>query len=220
MPATFATDGALASRAGGNDVGGANTGIGTASNQSGAPVPGNFTTTAADFTANHIGGGALATSDNNTGNILQEPLTITAGSGYTNGTYRLQTDAVVGPPAAAVGTGEIEFVVSGGAIVSARVIRAGSRFASAPTLTLANAKNVVDGTAPGAGTGGAIVATVGLNSRAIILGSTNPLSANKGTRRLQATGAVANGAVVTPSTYLNRSGRALVAGDQVWAVAP
>jgi hypothetical protein len=44
--------------------------------------------------------------------------------------------------------------------------------------------------------------------------------AGKATRYRVATGAVANGAAVAPSTYINRSGRALVAGEGVWAVAP
>jgi hypothetical protein len=215
MPATFAKDGAFASRAGGNDVGGLNTGIGIGSSNSGPANP-NFTATAADATANHIGGGATASSAANTGNIVQEPPVIVAGSGYTNGTYRLGSDASGGQP---VSASELELTISGGALVASRVIRAGSGFTSAPTFNVANARNVVDGSGPGAGTLATVTVTVGLNSRAIMLGSTNPLSANKGTRRLQAAGAVADGAVVSGG-YLNRSGRAMVAGDQTWAVAP
>lgn len=216
MPATFATNGAFASRAGGNDVGGLNSGIGIGSNNSGVPPSGNFTATAADATANHIGGGALATSANNTGNVVQEPVALTAGSGYTNGTYKVESDASGGQPAKAAC---MEFVVSGGAIVSARILRAGSGFTSAPTFNVANGVNVVDGTGPGAGTLGALVVTVGLNSRAIMLGTSNPLSANKGTRRLVAAGTVADGAAVSGG-YLNRSGRTMAAGDSTWAVAP
>ncbi|CAB4166567.1 hypothetical protein UFOVP840_39 [uncultured Caudovirales phage] len=41
---------------------------------------------------------------------------------------------------------------------------------------------------------------------------------SKGVRYVQASGAVADGAVVTAG-WVNRSGRALVSGDYVWAVA-
>lgn len=214
MAATFASDGAFASRAGGNDVGALNTGIGIGSENSGNQIAGNFTVTAADATANHIGGGALATSAANTGNIVQEPLAIVAGSGYTNGTYRLGSDASGGQ---LVNAAEVELTISGGALTAARVIRPGSGFTSAPTFTVANARNVVDGSGPGAGTLATVTATVGLNSRAVMLGAA--FGVNKGTRRLQAAGAVAIGAAVSGG-YLNRSDRAMVAGDQVWAVAP
>lgn len=216
MTATSALNGALNAFAGGNDTGAACTGIGTASNQSGVPVSGNFTVTAADFVAQHIGGGALATSAGNTGNIIQEPIVVTAGSGYTNGTYRVQSNASGGQTA---GAGEIEFVIAGGALTTARVVRPGSGFTSAPTFTVANAINTNGtGAGPGGGTLGALVVTVALGSRAVMLGT--GFGANKGTQRLQAVGAVAIDAAVTPSSYLNRSGRALVAGEQTWAVAP
>lgn len=42
--------------------------------------------------------------------------------------------------------------------------------------------------------------------------------ASKGTRYVQASGTVANGGVVTAG-WVNRSGRALVTGDYLWAVA-
>jgi hypothetical protein len=45
-------------------------------------------------------------------------------------------------------------------------------------------------------------------------------STGKGTQYKVATAAVAVGAAVAPSTYLNRSPRALNTGDGVWAVAP
>lgn len=214
MAATFATSGALNSWAGGNDTGAANTGIATGSNRSGQPT-GNASDTAADFVANHIGGGLLATSASNTGSIVQEPITITAGSGYTNGTYRVESNASGGQTA---GAASIEFVISGGALTSARVVRPGSGFTSAPTFTVANAINTQTGAGPGAGTLGALVVTVGSGSRAVMLGT--GFGTNKGTQRLTAAGAVAIDAAVTPSTYLNRSGRALVAGDVLWAVAP
>jgi hypothetical protein len=48
------------------------------------------------------------------------------------------------------------------------------------------------------------------------LGST--YGSSKGTRYVTATGAVADGAAVTTG-WVNRSGRAMVAGDYCWAVA-
>lgn len=215
MSATFATSGALNAWQGGNDTGAACTGIGTASNRSGQPVPGNFTDSSADFVAQHIGGGALATSASNTGNVVQEPVAITAGSGYTDGTYNVLSNASGGQ---AAGAAQLQFVIASGAVTSAKVLRPGSGFTSAPTFTVANGVNVVTGAGPGAGTLGALVVTVGLGSRAAMLGT--GFGTNKGTQRLTAAGAVAIDAAVTPSTYLNRSGRALVAGDTLWAVAP
>lgn len=214
MAATFATSGALNSWQGGNDTGAANTGIGTGSNRSGQST-GNGTDTTTDFVSQHIGGGALATSAANTGNIVQEPVAITAGSGYTNGTYNVPSDASGGQLA---GAATLQFVIAGGLITSAKVLRPGSGFTSAPTFDLANAVNVATGAGVGAGTLGALVVTVDLGSRAAMLGT--GFGVNKGTRRLTAAGAVAANAAVTPSTYLNRSGRALVAGDVLWAVAP
>lgn len=221
MPATYATDGAYNAAQGGNDLGAASTGIGFASNASGQPVPGNFTSNpGVDFLAWHIGGAnndAVAPSTvsaSNTGQVLNPPLTITPGSGYTNGTYRLASTGG-GAPA---GAGEILFTVSGGVITEARIVRAGSGFTSNPTWTVANAVNTVTGAGPGAGAGGAFVSAVGLLSQAFLLGAAFGL--NKNGQRVTATGAVAANAAVTPSTYLNRSGRALVAGDTLWAVEP
>lgn len=215
MPATFQTDGALLAFQGGNDTGAACTGIGTASNQSGPIVSGNFTATVADFVANHIGGGALATSAANTGNIVQEPVAITAGSGYTNGNYVVQSDASGGQP---LGTASILFTIAGGAITTATIHRPGSGFTSAPTFTVANAINRNgSGAGPGAGTLGALVVTVGLGSRANMLGA--GFGTNKGTRYLTAAGTVNNGAAISGG-YLNRSGRTMAAGDSTWAVAP
>lgn len=221
MPATFATSGALDAAQGGNDTGAASTGIAVGANASGPTVGRNFTDDAAnDFLAHHIGGGpndAVAPSTmsaSNTGQVLQVPVTVTAGSGYTNGTYRI-TSTGGGVPD---GRGEIEFVIAGGALTSARVIRPGSGFTGNPTWTLANARNVADGTGPGAGTLGALLTSVGLMSQAFALGT--GYGTNKNTRRVTATGAVAIGAAVAPSTYINRSPRALVAGDSLWAVEP
>lgn len=216
MPASFQTDGALNAFQGGNDIGAASTGIGVASNQSGPlSTQIQFSTTTTDFVACHIGDGALATSASNTGNIVQEPPTITAGSGYTNGSYYVESDASGGQGA---GAASLLFTISGGAITAAHVKRAGSGFTSAPTFTLSKALTT-DGTGGtvGGGTGGALVVTVGLDSRAVMLGAA--FGTNKGTRRLQAAGTVANGAAISGG-YLNRSGRTMVAGDQTWAVAP
>lgn len=220
MPATFQTDGALEAAQGGNDMGAACTGIGVASNQSGAAVPGEFTVNAADMLAWHIGGGpndAAAPSSmsaSNTGQVINPAVTFAAGAGYTNGTYRVQSNASGGQPA---GAAEIEFVVAGGVIVSARVIRPGSGFTGTPTFTVANGVNVATGAGPGGG-GGTITVGVGLLSQAFMRGAA--FGANKNTQRLQAIGAVAINAAVAPSAYLNRSGRALVAGDSLWAVEP
>lgn len=214
MAASFATSGALNSWQGGNDTGAASTGIGTGSNNSGVPPTGNFTATVADFVAQHIGGGLLATSASNTGSIVQEPVAITAGADYTDGTYAVDSDESGGQGA---GAARLEFTVTDGEIVSARVMRPGSGFTSAPDFDLANAVNVATGAGVGAGTGGALVVTVGSGSRAVILGT--GFGTNKGTRRLVAAGTVADGAAVSGG-YLNRSGRAMAAGDSTWAVAP
>jgi len=214
MTATYQTDGALNTWQGGNATGGASTGIGVGSNQSGPIVGLNFTATAADFVAPHIGDGTLASSASNTGQIVQEPVTITAGSGYTNGSYKVESDVSGGQGA---GAASLLFTIAGGAITAASVKRPGSGFTSATTFTVANAINTVDGTGPGAGTLGALVVTVGYDSRATMLGAA--FGANKGTRYLTAAGSVANGAAVSGG-YLNRSGRTMAAGDSTWAVAP
>lgn len=215
MPASFQTDGALNSFQGGNDTGAGCACIGTASNVSGPIVAGDFTATAADFVAHHIGDGALATSASNTGNIVQQPVTITPGATYTNGSFFVESDASGGQGA---GAASLLFTIAGGVITAASVKRAGSGFTSAPTFTLANARTT-DGTGGtvGAGTGGALVVTVGLASRAAMLGAA--FGTNKGTRYLTAAGTVANGAAISGG-YLNRSGRTMVIGDSAWAVAP
>jgi hypothetical protein len=212
MPATFAKDGAMASLAGGNDIGGMSSGIGVGALHSGAPLI--QTATAADYKDMAIGGGALASSSSNLGNVIQGIVTGVAGSGYTNGTYRVPSDASGGQ---AAGCGELEIVITAGAIASRRVTRAGAGFTSAPTFTIANARNVVDGSGPGAGTLGTMVVTVAQDSAAVALGAA--FGTNKGTRYLVAAGAVANNAAVSGG-YLNRSGRAMVAGEATWAVAP
>lgn len=221
MPATFQTDGAMLTAQGGNDVGGASTGIGIGSNRSGQPVPGNFTVSATDVLAWHIGGGdntAVAPSTvsaSNTGQVINPFVAFAAGSGYTNGTYRLLSNASGGQTA---GAAELEFTVAGGAITAVRTVRPGSGFTSAPTFTIGNATNTQTGAGPGAGTGGTFTAAVGLLSQIYMLGA--GFGTSKNTQLLAAAGNVANGAAVTPSTYLNRSGRAMVAGDITWAVEP
>jgi hypothetical protein len=221
MPATFALDGALNIAQGGNDTGAGSTGIGVASNQSGPTVGKNFTDSVADQLAWHIGGGdntsvaPSANSASNTGQVVNPPVAFAAGSGYTNGTYRLPSNASGG---ALAGAAEIEFVVAGGVITSARIVRPGSGFTGAPTFTIANAINTQTGAGPGAGTGGTFTVTVGLLSQTYMLGAA--FGANKNTQRVTATGPVAINAAVTPSAYLNRSGRAMVAGDATFAVEP
>jgi hypothetical protein len=221
MPATFTTDGAINVAQGGNDTGGASTGIGIGSNQSGYPVPGNFSLSTQDQLAWHIGGGdntqtpGAANSASNTGQVLNPPVAFAPGAAYVNGTYRVPSNASGGQPA---GAGEIEIVVAAGAITSARIVRPGSGFTSAPTFTVANAVNVNGTGVPIGGGGGTLTVTVGFLSQVYMLGAA--FGANKNTQRLQAAGAVAIDAAVTPSTYLNRSGRAMVAGDTTWAVEP
>lgn len=206
MPVTYSTDGAFAALQPGNDTGAASSGIGIGANNSGLPPSGNFTSEpTTDFVLQHIGGGATATSAGNTGQIIQNPAAITAGSGYTNGTYDVTTaDGGVGAV-----QGLVRITVAGGAITAAVIVNAGGNFTTAPTVSLAGL---------GAGTGGAVTLTIGLGSRAVALGAA--FGANKGMRRVTATTAAANGAAVTPSTYINRSGRTLVIGDSLWAVAP
>jgi len=212
MAATYQTDGAAASLAGGNDIGGMNSGIGFSARNSGAPAIQSVTAT--DFKEAAIGGGLLATSASNLGSMIDGIVTGVAGSGYTNGTYRVESDASGGQLA---GCGQLEIVIAAGAISSRRVTRCGNGFTSAPTFTIANAKNVLDGTGPGAGTLGTMVVTVSADCTAIQLGAS--YGVNKGARYLTASGAVANNAAVSGG-YLNRSGRAMVAGESVWAVAP
>jgi hypothetical protein len=221
MPATFQTDGALNAAQGGNDTGAASSGIGLASNQSGPTVPGNFTSASTDALAWHIGGGtntAVAPSSSSasqTGPVINPEVAFAAGTGAANDTYRIQSNASGGQLA---GCAELEFVVAGGVITSVRVVRPGSGFTSAPTFTAANAVNTNGlGVALG-GSGQTFTAAVGLLSQFYMLGT--GFGSQKNTQRLTAVGAVALNAAVTPSTYLNRSGRALVAGDALWAVEP
>lgn len=185
----------------GNGEGGMSTGIGVGSGNSGAPAI--QSTTSTDFAPTRIGGGSTAVSASNLGNVVQS-VAFAAGSGYTNGSYAIDSTGGGAPN----GTAQVQVTVAGGAITAVVISRAGSGFASAPTFAL---------TALGAGTGGSITPTIGTDGRANMLGS--GFGTNKGTRYLTAAGSVANGAAVSGG-YLNRSGRAMVAGESTWAVAP
>lgn len=192
MPATYATDGVLADMTPGQDLGGCSTGIGVGSSRRG---PANQSVTAADFAPSRIGGtqgfGSCVIS-----------AAVTAGTGYTNGTYTIV-------PTGGSGAGaEVVVTVAGGVITGATVTKPGSNYATAPTVSLA---------ALGAGTGGAVTLTIAADGRSNVLGAA--FGANKGGRYLTAAGAVANGAAVSGG-YLNRTGQAMVAGDSAWCVAP
>jgi hypothetical protein len=218
MAATFTTSGVFAdaslegrgkgaagSWAGGE--GGLSTGIGIGALSSG-PLQGNFSATAADALPMRIGGGVKSSagssnSDSNLGNVITGA-TFAAGSGYTNGVFLARTAG-----GGAVGAGEVQITVAGGAITAVDVTDEGSSFTSTPTVTLPSGM--------GGGSGGSVTLTVGPQGRAVMLGT--GYGTNKGTRYLVASGAVANNAAVSGG-YLNRSGRAMVAGEGVWAVAP
>lgn len=218
MAATFTISGALAdssvegrgkgvagSWAGGE--GAMATGIGIGSISSGA-AQNNFTATAADALPIRIGGGVKSSagssnSDSNLGNVINSR-TFVAGSGYTDGVFLARTAG-----GGAVGAGEVQITVAGGAITAVDITDEGSSFTSVPTVTLPAGM--------GAGTGGSVTLTTGPHGRAVMLGT--GYGTNKGTRYLVAAGAVANNAAVSGG-YLNRSGRAMVAGEGVWAVAP
>jgi hypothetical protein len=220
MTATFAKDGAFDAAQGGNATGAASSGIGIASNASGQPVRGNFTDSVADVLIHHMGGAPndevapSTVSASNTGRVINPPVAFVAGAAYVNGTYRVQSTGGGAPN----GSGEIEIVVAAGAITSARIVRPGSGFAAAPTFTVANAVNVNGSGVPIGGGGGTLTVAVGYMSQVYMLGAA--FGANKNTQRLTAAGAVAIDAAVAPSAYLNRSGRALVAGDGLYAVEP
>jgi hypothetical protein len=210
MTATFQTDGAIANMQGGNDIGGLNTGIGFGANFSSQTSSGNFTVMGADLPAAALGNGSQSSSASNLGQMAND-ISFTAGSGYTNGTYALESDG-----ARAV---SVEFTIAGGSIVDARIVRPGSGLASAPTFTLANARNLVTGLAPGGGTGGAITVSIGLQGRIHSLGAGH--GAKKGVQVRVSGASIAAGASGTGlSPLVNRSGRALASGDTVVAVAP
>jgi hypothetical protein len=207
--ATSASNGAFAAMQAG--MGGASTGIGIGSAKSGAASASEWTSSnTADVIASAIGSGATASSASNLGNMVQEPLAFTAGSGYTNGTYTVNSTG----GGQADGAAAVSVVVAGGAITSVTLLRAGSGFTSAPTFPV---------TGLGAGTLGVIgPATIGLGSRILALNAAPAIAQadNKGLRQLTADGNVATNAAITPGTYLNRSGRAMVLNDSAWGTAP
>jgi hypothetical protein len=211
MTTTSAKDGAIAdvSQDGGGSAamtgtGGMSTGIGNGAANSGFPLI--QTATAADFAAARIGGGSASPAGVSIPNTLGAP-TITAGSGYTNGTYLL--NAANGGLTGGTGdlNGEIQVTVAGGAITAASVTKVG-RYITAPTAVL---------TALGGGSAGVVTPTLLADGRVNALGT--GYGTNKGTRYLVAAGSVANGAAVSGG-YLNRSGRTMATGDATWAVAP
>jgi len=206
--ATSASTGSFDPQIPGLPLGGCSSGIGLGPLVSGPDPYNNFTVDSAnDYALQFVGGNVL-------GSIVVEPTTFVAGSGYTpDGPYEIQSTGGGAPNGAA----SIVITVTGGAITWARVKRPGSGFSSAPTFTVANAVNMLTGVAISGGSGGTVTAVIGTSAKPT---SMITPSANKPFRRVVAAGAVANGAAVTPGTYLNQSGRALVAGDEVWAVAP
>lgn len=211
MTLSYAKDGAIGdlSQDGGGGppvgTGGLSTGIGVGANNSGAPLI--QSTTAADFAAARIGGGSASPAGVAVPNVLGAP-TITAGSGYTNGTYLL--NAANGGLTGGTGdlNGEIQVTVAGGAITAAVVTKPG-RYITAPTAVL---------TQLGGGAAGVVTPTLLADGRVVALGAA--YGNNKGVRYNQANAGVAVNAAITPGTYLNRSGRAMVSGDAAWGVAP
>lgn len=201
----------------GSPTGGASSGIGLSALASGPDTTNNWSTDSAnDVVLGVIGGGLTSASATNLGSMVVEPTAFVAGSGYSpDGTYVIESTGG-GAPA---GTASVVITVTGGAITWARVKRPGSGFASAPTFTVANATmQTINGpVAISGGSGGTVTVTIGTAPKPTSM--VTP-SANKPFRRVAATGAVAIGAAVSPSTYLNQSGRALVAGDELFAVAP
>lgn len=211
MAVSYQTDGAVSAGAQGADTGGASTGIGFGSNLRVAPTTGspNFTNMAADLTLPAIGGGALASSAANLGNMVTD-IAFVAGSGYTNGTYNIDCTATGGQTYAGAAT--IQVVVAGGALTSAVIVRPGSGFTSAPTFPL---------TALGAGSAGTLTATVGTTHGAHAKHSALASTAKKGIRVQTAGATIANGASGTGlSTYINRTGVQIVSGDMIGSVAP
>lgn len=229
MSVTYGTDGIIADKSiqafgpaySGKGEGGMSTGISFGPNQSGSTTPSNNipTVDTVDLEPTRIGGGSAAAGSGNSMNLgsVINGVSFVAGSGYTNGTYTIQSNASGGR---LLGEAAVEITIAGGALTGVRVIRVGQQFSGAPTFTVANAINVVDGTGPGAGASGTVTATIGTNGRLNAMGTGYVDGSNKGIRRTTANAGVAINAAVTPSTYLNRSPRAMVTGDFCVAVAP
>jgi hypothetical protein len=202
----------------GNTLGGVSSGIGLGALSSGPDATNNFSVDASnDLVLPVIGTGPITgagSSASNLGGMVLEPLQMVAGSGYVDGRYRVQS-AGGGMPN---GTASVEFAVVGGVIVWSRIHRPGSGFTSAPTFTVAQAVEFTTGATISGGTGATLTATIGATGSkptSMVVPATN-----KPFRRVVAIGAVAIDAAVSPGTYLNKSGRALVAGDELWAVGP
>ncbi len=194
---SYAKDGAILDANESQQAGGLSTGIGVSPVNSGFPLQ--QSATAADFAAARIG------SPTGQNGILVG--TVVGGTGYTNGVYTL--NAANGGLTGGTGdlNGALQVTVAGGIITSVVTLNAG-RYLTAPAVSLA---------ALGAGSGGAIPLTVPADGVVNVLGAA--YGTGKGTRYLVAAGAVAINAAVSGG-YLNRSTRAMVAGDAVWAVAP
>jgi hypothetical protein len=196
MPGTYQTNGAICDANSSQSGGALSTGIGVGANNSGTPLT--QSATAADFAAARIGAPA--------GQAALLVGALTAGAGYTNGTYVLVNGAGLTGGTGDL-NGEVMVTVAGGAITAA-VVTKGGRYLTAPTVNLATL---------GGGAGGAIPLTTPADGEVDALGST--YGTGKGMRYLVAAGAVAVNAAVSGG-YLNRSGRAMVAGEATWAVAP
>ncbi len=63
-------------------------------------------------------------------------------------------------------------------------------------------------------------ARIGDATAGVVYGLGSDYGASKGMRYLEADAAVANNAAITPSTYVNRTDRAMALGDCAWGVAP
>jgi len=130
--------------------------------------------------------------------------TFAAGSSYTNGVYLLESAG----GGRGAGAAQVQVTVAAGAITAVDVTRAGDSFTSVPTFSTASIP---------AGTGGTVTAFINREGELDALGA--GFGVTKGTRYLVAAGAVANNAAISGG-YLNRSGRAMAAGEGAWAVAP
>jgi len=216
MPATYQTDGAQDCHQPGNDTGAACTGIGFGGNYSGQPVPGNFSIQTSPLPGACIGMGSNASSNDSLATMVID-VTFTAGSGYNNGVFNVESDASGGAPAK---ISMAQFTVTGGAIAAAKVIRAGNDFTGTPTFTLANAylANGQSG-GVGSGTGGALTAVTGSSPESFALGAA--YGSGKSLMMQQAAATIAQGATGTGlNPYYNRSPRTANSGDFVASVSP
>lgn len=191
MPGTYATNGVIADANPSQGTGALSTGIGVGPENSGQPPI--QSATSAAFVAARIGGDA---SEGWLG-----VASVTAGSGYDDGTYPLNADN----DGLSGGDGEISVVVESGAITEVTVTKPG-HYSSAPTVDLSDL---------GAGSAGAVTLEVIEDGVVHALGS--DYGDGKGTRYVKATGDVNDGSAIT-SGWINRSGRKMVNGDYAWGV--